>query len=149
MTIHSRAAHVYAAGSATVIDSAGAATLLLNTVYYLALAGDMDVASLWSMEISWDATILITLISLEDTNYSVAEVGDHVTDVKWVPDNPTGASVGATSGTVSGATVAVTPAGTAGSALWIVGNAGVLRTRWKLAVGATGGVINFRSHLKA
>lgn len=130
---------IYTSGNANPISTTGAATLSSGTVYYVPVGG--EVATTESFQLWFDNAIAFTA-TLEDTNFEPSVVADYANDVKWVPENPSGA-VAATTGTPSNATLTVA-AGTAGSGMWHIGNSGALRTRWKISVAGTGGQVMVR-----
>ncbi len=138
-----------AAGGATPAEAPrGAYTLASGTTYYAALGGIE--APLLSAHVRWDAAIVITAITVEDSNLSPDESTDiDATAGNWIPENPAGAYVAVVGAgaTATGASVAVT-GGAAGGAMFHLANAGALRTRLKIVVGGTGGIVRIAAHGK-
>lgn len=119
--------------------------LLANgTTYYVPLGGG-DEALVESLHVQWDNAAILT-ITIEDTNNPDVSLVS-ATAGEWIQENPTTAYVGATGGTPTNLTVAVA-GGTQGGCMIHLGNIGSLRARAKVAVGGTGGTVNFCSHAK-
>lgn len=131
------------------------ATLASGTTYVIPLGGES--APLESIHIIWDAAIVV-VITFEDSNMPSALGGPGgLADVSnfdstagnWIQENPTSAVV-SISGGASATNLTITTAGTtAGGAMIHIGNFGARRSRLKLAVGGTGGVIRVMLHGKA
>lgn len=144
----------YASGSATPVKAPGphGTTLTNGTTYYVEAGG--DAALIQSVQFDWDATIVITSITLEDSNWDIGTgTGQASTSQAagraWCPENPSTGYVGVVGGTFTAATFTVSTAGgTAGNCLFHIGNTGARRNRWKIVVGGTGGNMNARSHAK-
>ena len=135
-------------------------TLGVNT-YYFAVGGMLaptpSQTSIVAVQLKWDANVVAT-ITVEETNFPQFIGGGisgppDVTDYdsatgNWVNDNPTTAYLPntVTGVSVSNATVTVA-GGTAGSAIWHIGNLGTRRVRMKIVL-TTGGVVRCTVHGK-
>lgn len=126
-------------------------TLLSGTTYYYPLGGNS--APLESCHVQWDASIIITAITIEDTNFD--DVTNYsATSGEWISENPSTAYISTTShnastggATVTASTIAVA-GGTAGGCMYHLGNTGAKRTRLSVVVGGTGGVLRVATHGK-
>lgn len=125
--------------------AAGAAdgyfTLASGTTYLLPLSGDQD--PFVSCHVQWDATIVITSITVEDSNMDRDLVSDYSTTAgDWIDEDPSTAFVGTVGAgaSVSNGVVANT-GGAAGGAMFLISDTAAARTRLKVVVGATGGTI--------
>jgi hypothetical protein len=139
-------------------------TLASGTTYYFPVGAPKSPvpaeAPLVAIHIRGDAAIIAT-ITVEDSVFPAGSSpvdgrgNPDVTDFdgtagNWIPENPSTAIVG-TSGTgwvATAATVAVA-GGTAGGAIFHVGNLGSRRLRLKVVVGGTGGKVRVGVHGKA
>ncbi len=118
----------------------GSFTLALSTTYYYPIGGtDCPVQS---VHCHWDASIVITSITVEDCNMPPAEVSDYVasTGGLWIDEDPTTAFVGTKGAgvTPTNGVVAVT-GGALGGCMFHIADTGARRTRLAVVVGATGG----------
>lgn len=129
--------------------------LASGSTYYFPL--NIEGASLESVHLRGDAVIIITAARIEDTNMpnrasAKGDVDVSVFDAtagNWIIENPATAYV-ATAGagwTATAATLAVA-GGTAGGAIWHLGNMGTTRSRLAIVVGGTGGVVRVCGHSK-
>lgn len=139
-------------------------TLASGTTYYFPVGASKAPvpaeAPLVAIHIRGDAAIIATL-TIEDSCFSAGQdpvTGRGNVDVSdfastlgyWIQENPSTAIVG-TSGTgwvATAGTVAVA-GGTAGGAIFHVGNLGSRRLRLKVVVGGTGGLVRVAVHGKA
>ncbi len=116
----------------------GAFTLSANTTYYFIL-GAPDCP--WvSAGVEWDESIVLTTMTIEDTNHHKDEASDYST-AAWTPEKPTTAYVGtngASGVTVSNGVVTAT-GGAVGNCMFHVADSAARRTRLAVVVGATGG----------
>jgi len=127
---------VNGAGVKLELDGNGYATLIAATTYFFELPAELAVKPLQSFSAQWDAVIVMTSLSPQDTN-----IGDATSFADtlgaWLTQNPTTAYVPALGGVATQAVVAVA-GGTAGGATWNL-SLGSGRKRIKVIVGATGG----------
>lgn len=128
----------------TAQTGVGIYTLVAGTTYLYIIGGDD--APFQSVQITgYDAGLVITSATIQDTNHQELEVANKSTTVgEWINERPTTAYVGAdgTGWSVgSGATAGVVAASGAGigGALWHIAETGSARTRLIVVVGATGG----------
>lgn len=140
---------VSAAGSKIERRADGSATLTNGTTYYYELGGEDT--EYQSVHIKWDATIVLTSIEVEDSNFPDV-TGVDATAGNWVKANPaTGIwdvfAVGA-GATVTASTTAVT-GGAAGGVVYNRRHGNTRRSRLKVVVGATGGVLRVAVHGKS
>lgn len=123
----------------------GSYALAANTTYFYPLGGIDHLIE--SAQVQWDNATILT-IAIEDSNFDHNEVpDDSELPGDWLKEDPSTAYVSTTSpdGTTGGAmvtnaTIAVA-GGTAGGAMYHLGNTGARRTRIRIDVGATGGVV--------
>lgn len=116
-------------------------TLTSGTTYYYPLGGAG--APLIGAHVQWDASIVITSITVEDSNFGDDEAPiTSSTAGDWIDEDPSTAFVGlvGAGATATNGVVAVT-GGAAGGAMFHIANSGARRTRLKVVVGATGGVL--------
>lgn len=114
-------------------------TLVAGTTYYYYLGNQSKEAAFQSVHLKWDAAAVLT-ITIEDSNLDDV-LSYSVTAGEWIKEDPSTAYVGGSGGvTVTNATVAVA-GGTAGGCMFHLGLMGSLRTRVKVVVGGTGGVV--------
>jgi hypothetical protein len=120
-------------------------TLASSTSYYYDLGPSSREGAFQSVHVKWDSAAILT-ITIEDSNFTDVTVYD-TTAGNWLLENPSTAyiankSTDASTGgsTVTNATVAVA-GGTAGGCFFNIGMTGAMRTRLKIAVGGTGGVV--------
>lgn len=119
----------------------GKYTLTSGTTYY-AIIGGPDAFTL-SAHVQWDASIIITSVTVEDCNFGMSDASDYSSTAgDWIDEDPTTAFVGLVGAGAShtNGVVAVT-GGAAGGAMLHVADTGSIRTRLKIVVGGTGGVI--------
>jgi hypothetical protein len=142
------------------IDSAGAApvaavpgprgqfTLSSGTTYlYILTAAD---PTRISAHVQWDAAVVITSITFEDTNVMRDEVSDFsTTNGDWIDEDPSTAFVGTQGAgvTVTNGVVAVA-GGAVGGCMFHVADHGAARARLRVVVGGTGGVVRVATHDK-
>lgn len=119
-----------AAGGQVVPDDNGDLTLVNGTTYYAEIG--FDEYSKHSVMWSWDATIVITSIEYERTNFPEASVFAAAGKI-WEP-------TGITAITVAG--------GSAACAVSDFADDQMMRMRAKIVVGATGGKLRGRAHAK-
>lgn len=154
----------YVAGTGVPVAPAadGTVTLVANTTYYLPLVSahlPPSEVALESTFLTWDAAI-VAVVTLETTGFATSGPGPVVSDYdngttppKWVQQNPTTAYVPISplsptpAATVANLTLTI-PGTTSGCAEITVGNFGSRRGRYKIVVGATGGVMCFAPHAK-
>lgn len=120
----------------------GAFTLLANTTYYYVI-GSKD-ASRISAHFRWDATIVITSMTVEDCDFPPSAVTDYASGAngEWIDEDPSTAFVGTRGAgvTVTNGVVAVA-GGAAGGCRFNVTEQAARRTRIAVVVGATGGEV--------
>ncbi len=137
---------IYKSDSTKLENGKNGVTLASGTVYYVPIGGDAALVS--SFHLQWDAAIILT-VTIEDSNNPDVTLYS-TTAGEWVQQNPSSAYVGGDG--AGGMTVtnwtAVIAGGTAGGGMWHFGNSGAARTRMKLSVGSTGGVIKTTTHAK-
>lgn len=120
-------------------------TLSSGTTYYYYLGQSPKESPYQSVHVKWDNAAILT-ISVEDTDFDDVTAYD-ATAGNWLHEDPTTAYVAASGGTPTNATVAVA-GGTAGGCLFHLGQNGALRTRLKVVVGGTGGVVRVAMNAK-
>lgn len=142
----------------------GIYTLLANTTYFYPLGG--DAATFMSTHLEGDTSIILTSAVIEDSNLSPVKTDANSQDPSdfsvaglgavgagdWVALNPaTGVwdcfAVG-TGWTMTASTLA-TGGGNAGGGIWVRPRCGSLRSRLKVVVGATGGLVRVATHGKS
>lgn len=126
----------------------GKYTLVAGTTYVYPLGGPD--APFLSAHVQWDAAIIITSITVEDTNFGKADVTNFSTTAgDWINENPSTAFVGFVGAgvTVTNGVIAVI-GGAAGGCMFHVAETGAIRSRLRVAVGATGGALRVGSHGK-
>lgn len=124
--------------------------LAAATTYYF--TGDARAALITSFGIKWDAAIIITALTIEDTNCEDGIVSsfDATNGNGFVTETPTAFPVSpAGSGAVATGNTLSTAGGTAGAAIAHLANLGSIRQRVKVVVGATGGYLVVCPHGKA
>ena len=119
----------------------GAFTLASGTTYFYPLGGQDS--PFLSAHCQWDASIIITSITLEDCNFPDGTSGVEWHDDaagEWIDEDPTSAFVGTDGAgvTVTNGVVAVA-GGAQGGCLFHMADTGARRTRLKVVVGGTGG----------
>ena len=127
----------------------GAFTLVAGATYFFPLGGtDSKVIS---AHMHWDASIVITSITVEDTDFSPRDVLDFTSSAggQWIDEDPTTAFVGTKGAgvTVTNGVVAVA-GGALGGARFNIADTGARRTRLAVVVGATGGEVRCASWSK-
>lgn len=117
---------------------AAGVTLVNGTTYFYVMDAQRP-CPLQSFHIKWDNAVALT-ITWENSN--LVDVNEYSTTAgDWIEeDSTTDLTINKTVGTVTGTSLAVT-AGTAGGATFKHKFAGFLRTRLKVVVGGTGGVV--------
>lgn len=145
-------------------------TLASGTTYVFVLGDEksIGVVPLAGATIKWDASIVITSINIETTDFA-RKIGrpdlvgaDDLTDFDvttkggWMRQDPSAnvyITVTSTDGTTGGATVTnstvAVVGGTQGAANYQLGNLGARRCRLKVVVGGTGGVVRVGMNGKA
>jgi hypothetical protein len=101
--------------------------------------------------VKWDASAVITSVEFEDTNMKSEDASTYDTTAgNWIKENPSSAYVAVVGAgaTPTAMTVAVV-GGAAGGMMLNVGNIGSRRSRLKVSMGATGGVLAFMGHGKS
>ena len=140
----SAAADVYLGGE----GPRGKFTLVAATRYAFILGG-AD-APFESAHFQWDASIIITSLTIEDSNFSALDAPNYSTTAgDWIDEDPVTAFVGVVGAgaTVSSGVVAVA-GGAAGGAMFHIGETSAFRTRINVLVGATGGLVRCGAHGK-
>jgi hypothetical protein len=129
--------------------------LLSGTTYYIPIGG--AASTVQSAHCKWDASIVITSITVEVSNFRIQNDNDpNPTDSAgdagdWIPYTPSSGAYVAVTGagvTATGAVVAAT-GGAAGGCFYDIGNLGARRARLAVVVGGTGGRFRVASHGKA
>ncbi len=140
---------ITAAGvEATAAPGRGNYTLVLGTTYVFMLGGPD--ATVISAHFQWDASIVITSLTVEDCNMPETEASDYSTTAgDWIDEDPSTAFVGVVGAGVSHtAGVATATGGALGGCMFHIADTGARRTRIKVVVGATGGVLRCAAHAK-
>jgi hypothetical protein len=110
-----------------------------GATYYYELARVGMAAPYQSFHVKWDIAAILT-ITVESSCFSDVNAWSTVAG-EWEKEDPTTAYVAHDgNSTVVNATVSV-PGGTVGGCLYHVAQTGALRTRLKILVGGTGGVV--------
>lgn len=134
--------------------NAGKYVLSASTNYVFVL-GASDRRGLAVQLTGYDAALIITSASIQDTIHAEAEITDRNTVVgDWVTEDPPDAFVGAdgTGWSASSGVVAATGSGaggTVGGAIWHLPATCSERTRLFVAVGGTGGTVRVSRTTKA
>ncbi len=154
MSIANRSGAVYVpplqtADGVQLVDAKGRGKypLAASTTYVYPLGGAN--APLQSVQIEWDAAAILT-ITVEDSNVGDADsLKWSTTAGEWIKEDPSTAYVAlvGAGATVANATVSVA-GGAAGGAMYNLGNTGAMRTRIRIVVGGTGGVVRVSAHGK-
>lgn len=127
----------------------GVFTLSANTTYYYVIGGaeaPVEAAHLTG----YDAGLVITSASVQDSNHDEVQVTNHSAVVgEWVTEDPTTAFVGVdgTGWSASNGEVAASGGGV-GGAMFHIGDTGAFRTRIAVVVGAAGGKLRVSAHGK-
>lgn len=119
----------------------GTFTLLTGVTYFFPLGGQ-DAATI-SAHVRWDASIILTSITVEDCNFPESDVPIYNDDAgAWIDEDPSTAFVGSDGAgvTVTAGVIAVT-GGAQGGCMFHMDGTGARRTRLKVVVGATGGAM--------
>lgn len=127
----------------------GIFTLAANTTYVFVLGG-ADAPFISATLTGYDAAMILTTVTVQDTDHPEQEVTNHSTVAgEWVSEDPTTAFVGAdgtgwvpTNGVLNVAGTGV------GGARFNVAETAAFRTRLIVVVGATGGRVRVSSHGK-
>lgn len=123
----------------------GSYTLATGVTYYYPLGGQdaLDV----SAHLQWDASIIITSITVEDSNMPDSEVTWYSSTAgEWIDEDPSTAFVGTVgAGVTVTAGVTAVAGGALGGAMYHVSDTAARRTRIKVVVGATGGEMRVAS----
>lgn len=118
----------------------GVYTLEAGALYFFPVGGQ-DAATL-SAHFQWDAEIILTSITLEDSDMPGNDVSDYASSAagSWIDEDPPGAFVGTKGAgvTVSAVGVVAVAGGAAGGCRFDIETA-ARRTRFAVQVGATGG----------
>ncbi len=123
----------------------GSFTLTLSTTYYYPLGGQ-DSTDL-SAHCQWDASIILTSITIEDSDFPDSEASWYTSSAgAWIDEDPATAFVGSVGAgvTVSAGVVAVA-GGAQGGCMFHVSSTAARRTRLKVVVGGTGGEMRVAS----
>lgn len=131
------------AGVPITVDANGYATLVAGATYFYPLSEPGDLVQ--SAHVQWDIAAILT-ITFADTNQNEVTPFSVVAG-RWIQENPLTAYIPVLGGTATGMTVAV-PGGTAGGAMYNISGAGTKRSRLKIVVGGTGGVVRVSKHGK-
>ncbi len=133
---------------ATPAAGRGNFTLVLGTTYVFILGGED--APIESAHFNWDAGIVLTSLTVQDCNMGETEVTNtSTTGGHWIGETPLTAYVAVDGAGVSQAIGVVSATGGAvGGCMFHVSNTGARRTRIRVVVGATGGVIRCGAHGK-
>lgn len=126
---------------AVAAGARGSFTLTSGTTYLFMLGGPD--APIVSAHFIWDAAIILTSLTVEDSNFSESEVSNFsTTAAEWIDEDPSTAFVGTVGAgvTVTNGVVAVA-GGAAGGCMFHVADTGAYRTRVRVVVGGTGGVM--------
>lgn len=116
----------------------GRFTLASGTTYVVALD---TLRGPSSVQVEWDAAIILTSVTPEDCNAAETEIPlTSTTAGQWLAEDPSTAYVSAENGTATQAVVAVA-GGSAGGAMWHFSDMGCRRLRLTIVVGGTGGVV--------
>lgn len=126
----------------------GSYTLVAGTTYVVGL--DMREAPVGSVHLQWDNAIIITSAQIEDKCFPDLDVPLTSTVAgEWVPETPTTAYVGTVGGGASVVNgVLAVAAGSQGGAVFHAVDSGSGKTRFKIVVGGTGGVVRVGRHSK-
>lgn len=117
----------------------GAFTLVTGVKYFYPLGGQ-DAPTL-SAHVQWDASLVITSITVEDCNFPDSEVAWHADAAgEWIDEDPASAFVGSDGAgvTVTAGVVAVA-GGAQGGCMFHISDTGARRTRLAVVVAGTGG----------
>lgn len=117
----------------------GGFTLASGTTYFYPIGGQS--AEVSAVHVQWDAAIILTSVTVEDSNFPESDVAHHsVAAGDWIDEDPTTAFVGTVGAgvTVTNGVVAVA-GGQQGGAMFHVADTGSRRTRLKVVVAGTGG----------
>lgn len=134
---------------ATFNNSRGVFTLEANTTYYYPLGGQD--APCVSSHFQWDASIIITSLTVEDCDFPPEAVSNYAASTTggWIDEDPSTAFVGTKGAgvTVTNGVVAVA-GGAAGGCRFNIDGTAARRTRIAVAVGGTGGEVRASSWAK-
>lgn len=117
----------------------GTFTLLTGVTYFFPLGGQD--APFISAHCQWDASIVITSITVEDCDFTEADIPWYSDNAgEWIDEDPSTAFVGTKGAgvTVTSGVVAVA-GGAIGGCMFHIADSGARRTRLKVVVGGTGG----------
>lgn len=129
----------FAPGADTTLTGRGVYTLAANTTYYFPYGGQD--APRVSVELEWDANIVITSANIEDTNVSEKEASNYSQGTAWVPETPATGYVAAKNASSNTNSTIATNGSAAGAAIWNVADIGSERGRLAVVVGATPGEV--------
>lgn len=129
----------YTIATGVKLDSSRNGWALSNTTYYVPF-GAAD-ALIESVHVTWDA-VAVGTITVEDSNFPEEDVTSYhsTADGKWLQENPSTAYVPILGGSPVAMTVTI-PGGTAGGAMFNLGNLGTRRVRLVIVL-STGGRMN-------
>lgn len=129
-----------------IVPNFVAGNLANGTTYYFPVGGAGVLIN--SIHILWDAAIIITSITIEDSNITDISGTTVGAAGEWITENPTTGTYVATEGagvTVTGSSVAVA-GGAAGGCIYHLGNMATRRVRVAVVVAGTGGKLQIFPH---
>lgn len=134
---------------AVAAEGRGKYTLTAGATYVFMLGGPD--ASVQSAHFIWDSSIIITSLTVEDCDMPHTDVLDYsTTAAEWIDEDPTTAFVGVVGAGVSQTNgVVAATGGAAGGCMFHIADTGAYRTRIKVVVAGTGGVVRCGTHGKA
>lgn len=117
-------------------------TLSSGSTYYYPLPDWPQLATL-SAHVQWDASIILTSITIEDSNFALVDAPNHSSVAgDWIDEDPGTAFVGTVgAGASQSSGVVAVAGGAAGGCMFHVGGSGSARIRLKVVVAGTGGVV--------
>ncbi len=103
-----------------------------------------------SASIAWDASIIITSITVEDCDWPAVDVSPFATSNQdWFDEDPAAAFIATKGAGVTNTNGVISVAGGAvGGCRYNIEQTGAMRTRFIVVVGGTGGKLRFASHGK-
>jgi hypothetical protein len=117
-------------------------TLASGTTYYIPFQAFEQRLS--SIQMKWDASIILTSVTLEGSNMGEYTTYQSTTAGDWVPEAPVAGNVNVTgAGASVTAGVIAVAGGTAGGGMFHAVDRGSARQRLKVVVAGTGGVVQF------
>lgn len=130
-----------------IVPSYVTGNLANGTTYFFPVGAPGSLVQ--SIHVLWDAALIITALTVEDSNIAILDATQAGSAGQWIQENPTGAYVAVVGAgaTATNLSVAVT-GGAAGGAMIHLGNLGSRKVRIKVVVGATGGKLQVYIHGK-